>query len=144
MEFFLLNALKIVFQIRRLTHMDTMRVFFLKWVYFFQFLKKSKYRNGKLAWNGWNWIVSLYRNCPLGTLLGKGVLKICSKFTGEYPCQSVISIKLQSNFIEITLRHGCSPVNFLHVFRPPFPSLGQFMSYYKRKKISTNSTKIAA
>ena len=27
-------------------------------------------------------------------LLGKGVLKICSKFTGEHPCQSVISVKL--------------------------------------------------
>ena len=26
--------------------------------------------------------------------LGKGILKICSKFTGEHPCQSVISIKL--------------------------------------------------
>ena len=33
---------------------------------------------------------------------GKGVLKICSKF------------------IEITLRHGCSPVNLLHNFRTPF------------------------
>ena len=40
--------------------------------------------------------------------LGKGVLEICSKFTGEYPCQSVISIKLLRNFIKITLRHGCS------------------------------------
>ena len=27
-------------------------------------------------------------------------LKICSKFAGEHPCRSVISIKLQSNFIE--------------------------------------------
>ena len=52
--------------------------------------------------------------------LGKGVLKICSKVTGEHPCRSVISIKLLSNFIEITLRHGCSPVNSLHIFRPPF------------------------
>ena len=47
--------------------------------------------------------------------LGKGVLKICSKFTGEHPCLSVISIKLQSNVIEITLRHGCSPGNMLHI-----------------------------
>ena len=29
--------------------------------------------------------------------------------------------KLQSNFIEITLRHGCSPVNLLHILRTPFP-----------------------
>ena len=30
-------------------------------------------------------------------------------------------MKLQSNFIEITLRHGCSPVNLLQIFRAPFP-----------------------
>ena len=32
----------------------------------------------------------------------------------------MISIKFQSNFIEITLQHGCSPVNLLHIFRAPF------------------------
>ena len=53
-------------------------------------------------------------------LLRKGVLKICSKLTGEHPCQSVISIKLLCNFAEITLRHGCSPVNLLHIFKTPF------------------------
>ena len=42
----------------------------------------------------------------------KAVLKICSKITAEQPCRSAISIKLQSNFIEITLPHGCSPVSF--------------------------------
>ena len=52
--------------------------------------------------------------------LVKRVLKICSKFTGEHPCWSVISIKLQSNPFEITLRHGFSPVNLLHVFKTPF------------------------
>ena len=29
--------------------------------------------------------------------------------------------KLQSNFIEIALRHGCTPVNLLHIFRAFFP-----------------------
>ena len=52
--------------------------------------------------------------------LGKGVLKICSKCLGQHQCQSAISIKLQSNFIEIALWHGCSPVNFLHIFRISF------------------------
>ena len=52
--------------------------------------------------------------------LGKSVLKICSKFTGENPCRSVVSIKLLCNFIETTFRHGCSPVNLLHIFRTPF------------------------
>ena len=51
----------------------------------------------------------------------RGVLKICSKFTGEHPCRSAISIKLLCNFIEIILRHGCSPVNLLHISRAPFP-----------------------
>ena len=32
---------------------------------------------------------------PSRCVLGKGVLKICSQFTGEYVCQSSISIKLQ-------------------------------------------------
>ena len=32
----------------------------------------------------------------------------------------MISIKLQSKFIEVTLRYGCSLVNLLHVFRTPF------------------------
>ena len=48
--------------------------------------------------------------------LGKGVLKICSKFTGEHPHRSVISIKLLCNFIEITVRHGFFSVNLLHNF----------------------------
>ena len=30
-------------------------------------------------------------------------------------------IKLQSNFIEIPLRHMCSPINLLHIFRKSFP-----------------------
>ena len=50
----------------------------------------------------------------------KGVLKICGKYTGEHSCQTVISIKLQSSFIEITLRLGYSPVNLLHIFRTSF------------------------
>ena len=40
--------------------------------------------------------------------LKKGVLEICV---------------LQSNFIEIALSHGCSPVNLLHIFRTPFPKI---------------------
>ena len=47
--------------------------------------------------------------------LGKGVLKICSKFTGEHPCRGVILITLLCKFIEIALRHGCSDVTLLHI-----------------------------
>ena len=65
--------------------------------------------------------LQLHRSNPAEVFLGKGLLKICSKFTGEHrSCSSAISVKLQSNFLEITLRHGCSPVNLLHVFRTSF------------------------
>ena len=56
-----------------------------------------------------------FRNSPPEVFLEKGVPKVCSKFTGKQPCQSVISIKFQDKFTEITLRHGCSPVNLLHI-----------------------------
>ena len=29
--------------------------------------------------------------------------------------------KVASNFIKIALWHGCSPINLLHILRPPFP-----------------------
>ena len=50
--------------------------------------------------------------------LKKILLKICSKFTAEHSYRSVVS--MQSNFTEIALRHGCSPVNLLLIFRTPF------------------------
>ena len=50
--------------------------------------------------------------------LEKDVLKLCSKFAGEHPCQSATSVKLLCNF---ALWHGCSPVNLLDIFRIPFP-----------------------
>ena len=40
--------------------------------------------------------------------------------TDEHPCRSVIFIMLLCNFIEITRRHGCSPVKLLLIFRTPF------------------------
>ena len=62
-----------------------------------------------------------FRSSRPEVFLRKGVLKICSKFAEEHPSRSVISIKLQSNFIKITLRHGISPVYLLHIFGTPFP-----------------------
>ena len=61
------------------------------------------------------------RNSHPVLFLGKAVLEICSKFTGEHPCRSVISIKLLCNIIEIALQHGCSPGTLLHISRTPFP-----------------------
>ena len=42
------------------------------------------------------WNVNTYRSNRSGVFLVKGILKIYSKFTGEHPCRSVISIKLSS------------------------------------------------
>ena len=61
------------------------------------------------------------RSSPSELFLGKVFLKIIIKFTEEHPCRSVISIKFASNVTEITLWHGCSPVNMLHIFRTSFP-----------------------
>ena len=76
----------------------------------FKILEKSKYVTP----------VQIFRSSHQEMFLRKGVLKIRSKFTGEHPCRSAISIKLQSNFIEIALQHGCSPVNLLSISRTPF------------------------
>ena len=60
------------------------------------------------------------RKSPSDVFFRKGVLKICSKFKGEHPCRSAISIKLKSNFIDIALWYGCSPENLLNMFRTHF------------------------
>ena len=61
--------------------------------------------------------VAICRSSRPEVFLWKGVLKICCKFTGEHPCRSMISVKLQSSFIEIGLRHECSHANLQHIFR---------------------------
>ena len=44
----------------------------------------------------------------------------------------------QSSFIKITLQHGCSPVNLLHIFRTPFPkdTSGGLLLQLKYKKVT--------
>ena len=42
------------------------------------------------------------------------------QISGEQPCRSTISTKLQNNLIEIALPHGCSAAKLLHIFRTPF------------------------
>ena len=44
-----------------------------------------------------------HRSSRPEVFLRKDVLKICSKFTGEHPRRSAISIKLLCNFIEIAI-----------------------------------------
>ena len=64
---------------------------------------------------------SMYRSSFPEAFLGKCVLKLNKKFTGEHLCRSVIWIKFFCNFIKITFRDRCSPVNLLYIFRTTFP-----------------------
>ena len=81
--------------------------------------QSSSFRTLLILISGTNFSLS-WSSRPEG-FFAKGILKICSKFTGEHSCRSVISIKLLCNFIKITLRHGRSTVNLLHIFRTTFP-----------------------
>ena len=62
-------------------------------------MRKQRLETQKIVWRfplkGWLWCCE---SSPPEVCLGKGVLRTCSKFTGEQPCRSAISIKLQSKF----------------------------------------------
>ena len=82
-------------------------------------------------------LVHSFRSSRPEAFLGKGVLTICNKFAGEQLCRSEISIKLLCNFIKITLWHGFSPVNLLHIFKDLFlrtPLDGCFCSFFYTSK----------
>ena len=53
--------------------------------------------------------ITMTSSSPPDVFLGNGVLKICSKFTGERPCQGAIYWNLSLVWV--------SPVNLLHIFR---------------------------
>ena len=69
-------------------------------------------------------LFTIFRSSRSEVFLERGVLIICSKFTGEHPCQRV----------EITLWHGCSPVNLLDIFRTPFTknTSGWLLLYFRK------------
>ena len=75
-------------------------------------IKKHNERSFTIHWNDFQ------TQSSRGVVI-ESVLEMCSKFTRERTCRSVTSTKLQRNFFEITLRHGCSPVNLLHLSRIP-------------------------
>ena len=95
------------------------RFSFLKLLNIFD-MTKNKFTLDSCNIKQHSWQSRISRSSHPEVYLEKGVLKICSKFTGEHPWRSMISIKLLGNFIEITLRHGYSSVNLLHIFRTPF------------------------
>ena len=71
---------------------------FIKFWGFYEFGKA-----GKIGRSSQRWKNQFFRSSRSDVFLKKDILKICSKFRGEHPCRSVISIKLLCNFIEIAL-----------------------------------------
>ena len=61
--------------------------------------KNGERRCQKVILSGFSKDRESARRSPLNIVLGISVPKKCSKFTKENPCRSVISIKLESNFI---------------------------------------------
>ena len=62
---------------------------------------RQQYENNKLEM-----ITPTCRSSRPKEFLGKGALKICSKFTGGHPCRSTISIMLLCIFIELYFGMG--------------------------------------
>ena len=91
---------------------------FLKRLTYFPRIKKASYSQKKKK--NLNCFHDMFRSSHTEVFLGIGVLKICSKFTGE-----------------IAIRHECPPVNLLHTFRTPFLKSSSgcsiFMNYCSSK-----------
>ena len=84
-----------------------------------------KYDQNHVTFNkfsGMNTVLTfgVYRRSRPAVFIGKSIRKIWSKITEKHLWRSLISLKLQSNFIEIALWPGFSPVNLQHNFRAPF------------------------
>ena len=62
--------------------------------FFNQLLSRRFYLTGDVTSH--SPFIQIFRSSHPEVFLEKGVLKICSKFTGEHPCRNVISIKLES------------------------------------------------
>ena len=103
---------------RRFNVESTWRV--CQFLFFPTFLTKIIQRLFLTFFRFLNFLRHLHRSNPPEVFLRKCVLKISSNFTGEHRYWNLISIKLLCNFIEVTLRCGCSPVNLLYIFRKPF------------------------
>ena len=74
-----------------------------------------------MGWFNSNLNLMIPRSSPPRGVLRKRCSKNMQQIYRTNPWRSVISIKLLYNFTEITLRHRCSPVNKLHIFRTSFP-----------------------
>ena len=79
--------------------------------------------------------------------LSEAALQRCSykklfwKYAANLQENAHAEVLFQSNFIDITIRHGRSPVNLLHIFRTPFESLKEVMeSFFNVKNFESSES----
>ena len=83
-----------------------------------------------ITWMCWNYAQKMNRICSNGNstpevFLGKDILKICSKFTGELPCRRTPMPQCDFNKVALECCRNHTSVwvfslNLLHIFRTPF------------------------
>ena len=69
------------------------------------------------------WKVQVYLWClyvSQAAIQRCSVEKVFWKHAASLQENTHAEVRFQSNFIEIALRHGCTPVNFLHIFKALF------------------------
>ena len=89
--------------------------------------------------------LKLLQKHPFRNILEESCSKNMQQIYRETPMPKCDFNKVASNFTEIALRHGCSPVNLLHIFRTPFHKnisgwlLLSFISYCFNNNSQCNS-----
>ena len=96
-------------------------------------LERQHWRGSGVFFINYENVSQIFLMVPLLNLNEKLLEKI------KFPCRSAISIKLQSNFIETTFRHGYSPVNLLHIFGTTFSKNTHGLRFLKFCVFSTNN-----
>ena len=67
-----------------------------------------------------DWLKTNIQKHPFRGVYSKRCSGNMQQIYGRTPMPKCDFIKLLCNFIEVTLRHGCSLVNLLHIFKTPF------------------------
>ena len=89
------------------------------------------------------WLLQMHKSSSdfaeqiFGTLTCFGTIGIYKESVYWNVDQVLKNFATQSNFIQITLQHGCSAVNLLHIFRTPFAknTSGGLLLFYARFKL---------
>ena len=97
---------------------------FSRWMTFIAIVAGVIFRLWKTIWLTKHFSISVFINCRSSrpeVFLGKGVLKLCNKFTGKHPCQSVIAIKLLKQLYLNHISAWVFSCKFAAYFHKPFP-----------------------